>query len=214
LTGTPFWTTIVVVKDAVVSGDSTSTRVHVVEEPEQLAALAHPIRIAILDALRTPNSASGVARDLSETRQKVNHHVRALLDAGLIRLVGERRSGNFVEQLYQSVAGTFVVSPRLAWSDDRRVAALRSQVPLEHLVQMGENLQRDTVELLDRAAFDGEDIACAAVEATVRFRDEQARAAFMDEYLAALAPLLKKYGARKGDAFCVAVALHPKRREP
>jgi DNA-binding transcriptional ArsR family regulator len=183
--------------------------VDVLDEPGQLAALAHPTRIAILNALRSPNSAAGVARIISETRQKTHYHVKALLDAGLIRQTGERRTGTFVEQLYQSVAGTFVVSPRLAWSDDDHVRALRAQMPLEHLVRMGEQLQRDATALLDRAAFDGDEIPCASVDATVRFKTAEARAAFIEEYMAAMKPLLKRYGARSGDGFRVALAVYP-----
>jgi DNA-binding transcriptional ArsR family regulator len=185
-------------------------RVHVLDDPDQVSALAHPIRTAILDALREPNSASGVARAISETRQKTNYHVKALLDAGLIRLVGERRNGNFVEQIYQSIAGTFVVSPRLAWSDDRRVDALSAQLPLEHLVELGERVQRDAIELLDQAAFDGVEVPSVAIEATVSFADADARAEFMRDYMAALKPLLRKYGSRKGDAFVVAAAVYPR----
>ena len=184
-------------------------RVEILDDPEQVAALAHPLRVSILDALRAPDSAAGVARTIGETRQKVNYHVKALLDAGLVRSVGERRNGNFVEQLYESVAGSFVVSSRLACADDRRVAALRSQVPLEHLVQLGESIQHDAIALLDRAAFDGDQIPSLAVEAAVRFRDEGARAEFMAEYLAVLKPLLKKHGARTGDGFRVALAVYP-----
>ena len=187
--------------------------VRVVEDAEQVAALAHPIRVEILDALRTPNSASGVARIISQTRQKTHYHVKALLEAGLIRRVAERRTGTFVEQLYESVAGSFIVSPRLAWIGDRRIDALRTQMPLEHLVRMGEALQRDAADLLDRAAFDGEDIPCAAVEASVRFKDQAARAAFIEEYFAAIKPLLEKYGSRTGEGFRVAVAVYPTRGE-
>jgi DNA-binding transcriptional ArsR family regulator len=188
---------------------TTRSRVEVLEDPDRVAALAHPLRVAILDALREPNSASGVARAISETRQKTNYHVKALLDAGLLKPVGERRRGNFVEQLYQSVAPTFLVAPAIAWSDDRRAAALRAQLPLEHLVRVGERLQRDAIGLLDRAAFDGDDIPAAAVEAEVRFADEDARAAFLEEYLAAIKPLLKKYGSRRGDQYRVALAVYP-----
>jgi DNA-binding transcriptional ArsR family regulator len=183
-----------------------------VDDPDQIVALAHPLRIALLDALREPDSAAGAARRIGETRQKVNHHVKALLDVGLVRLVGERRSGNFVEQLYQAVAGTFVVSPRLALTGDERLGALRSQLPLEHLVGLGERVQRDAIELLDRAAFDGEDVPSLAVEADVRFADEAARSAFLQEYLRALEPLLEKFGSRKGEPFRVAVAVYPDRR--
>jgi DNA-binding transcriptional ArsR family regulator len=185
------------------------SRVDVVEDPVQLAALAHPTRIAILHALRSPDSAAGVARRISETRQKTHYHVKALLDAGLIRPVGERRTGTFIEQLYETVAGTFVVSPRLTWNDDDHARALRSQLPLEHLVSIGEQLQRDATALLDRAAFDGDEIPCASLDATVRFKDAEARAAFIDEYMAALKPLLKRYGARSGEEFRVALAVYP-----
>jgi DNA-binding transcriptional ArsR family regulator len=186
-----------------------STRVSVVEDPEQVAVLAHPIRVAILNALREPNSASGVARAIGESRQKTHYHVKALLDAGLIRPTQELRSGGFVEQLYESVARSFLVSPRLAWTGDRRVDALRSQLPLEHLVHLGETLQREATALLDRAAFDAEDIPCATVDASVRFKDEETRSAFITEYMAALKPLLKKYGSQRGSEFRVAIAVFP-----
>lgn len=189
-------------------------RVAVLDEPDLVAVLAHPMRIAILAALRTPDSAAGAARALGETRQKTNHHVRALLGAGLIAPAGERRKGGFVEQLYRSVASSFVVSPRLAWGDEQRADALRRQLPLEQLVRLGERVQRDGAELLDRAAFDGEDIPSLAVEAEVAFPDAAARAAFMQDLLAALGPLLRKHGARKGDAYRVAVATYPEAGAP
>ena len=185
------------------------SRVEVLDNADQIAALAHPTRLAVLDALRSPNTAAGVARALGLSRQAVNYHVKALLDAGLIRLAEERRKGNFIEQVYESVAGAFVVSPRVAWSGGRRVEALARELPLEHLVKLGEALQRDAIELLDRAAFDDEDIPCASVDATVHFPDEAARAAFVDEYLTAVRTLAKKYGARQGDVYRVAVAVYP-----
>jgi len=193
-----------------------TARVEVLDDPVQVAALAHPLRVAILDALRTPDSAAGVARTIGESRQKVNHHVKALVEVGLVRLVGERRTGNFLEPLYESVAGTFMVSPRLAWGAGDRAGALRAQLPLEHLVVLGERVQRDATVLLDRAAFDGEEIPSLCVEASVRFKDEAARSAFMQEYLELLQPLLRKHGAKRGSgdpAFHVAVAVYPEGEE-
>jgi DNA-binding transcriptional ArsR family regulator len=192
---------------------ASTSRVEVLDDADRVAALAHPIRIAILDALREPNSATGVARQIGETRQKTNYHVKALLDAGLLEPAGERRRGNFVEQLYRSVAPTFLVAPALTWSGERRADALRQQLPLENLVRLGERLQHDAAALLDRAAFDGEEIPAAAVEAEVRFADEATRAAFLDEYLAAIGPLLQKYGRRQGDAYRVALAAYPDRED-
>jgi hypothetical protein len=80
---------------------------------------------------------------------------------------------------------------------------------LDHLVAIGEQLQRDASALLDRAAFDGEQIESASVDAQVRFADASARSAFMTEYLALLGPLLKKHGSRAGMPFRVAVAIYP-----
>ncbi|HTN78132.1 MAG TPA: helix-turn-helix domain-containing protein [Acidimicrobiales bacterium] len=188
-------------------------RIGVVEEVQEVQALTHPVRIAALAALRTPESAAGVARAIGQSRQLVNYHLKELERAGLIVATGERRKGNFVEQLYQAVAGTFVVSPRLAWGGADRDRAIRDQASLERLIALGERLQRDASALLDRAAFDGEQIATATVEAEVSFADEAARSAFMTEYLAVLGPLLKKHGANRGLRHRVAMAVYPETEE-
>ena len=86
---------------------------------------------------------------------------------------------------------------------------MADQLSLENLVNLGERLARDAAVLLDRAAFDGAQIASAAVEADLGFASEAERAAFLDEYLAAIGPLVKKYGARGGMPYRVAVAVYP-----
>jgi DNA-binding transcriptional ArsR family regulator len=184
-------------------------RVAVLDRPEQVAALGHPLRVALLAALREPTSAAGAARLIGEPRQKVNHHVKALLDAGMIRPAGERRTGNFVEQLYVALAGSFVVSSRLTWGDGARDDALAGQLPLEHLVVLGDRVQRDAAALLDRAAFDGEDIAAVAVDADVTFPDEAARADFLAAYVASVRDLVAEHGGRGGPVYRVALAAYP-----
>jgi DNA-binding transcriptional ArsR family regulator len=184
-------------------------RVMLVETPDGLQALAHPVRVRVLEALRAPLSAAAVARAVGEPRQNVNYHVKELERAGFVRKVDERRNGNFIETRYQAVASTFVVSPRAAWSDPRRVQAMQEQFSLERLVQVGERLQRDAAMLLDRAAFDGEEIASVSVEVDVRFATDADRAAFLEEYLAAVGPLFRKYGRRRGEPYRVALAAYP-----
>jgi DNA-binding transcriptional ArsR family regulator len=183
--------------------------VHVVEDIEALQVLGHPLRVRILEALREPGSAATVAREVGETRQKVNYHLKELERVGLVLPVGERRSGNFIETLYEAVARSFLVSPRVAWSDPRRVDTLRQQHSLERLVMVGGQLERDAVSLLDRAAFDGEQIASAAVEVDVHFADETDRAAFLEEYLETVQELCDRYGSRDGLPYRVVLAVHP-----
>ena len=177
-----------------------------------LQALCHPTRVRMLEALREPASAAGVARQLGQPRQRVNYHLKALEDAGLVVPVGSRRQGNFVETLYRSRARSFVIAPEVAWSDPRRLEVLRSQHSLETLVALGERLQMDAVELLDRAAFDGEEIASAAVSAEARFASAEDRAAFMRDYLESTKRLLEQYGAKRGAAYRVVLAAHPQTR--
>jgi DNA-binding transcriptional ArsR family regulator len=192
-----------------VRGRAATEAVHTIDDPDGLQALSHPLRVRILDALREPASAAAVARELGEPRQKVNYHLKELERAGLVVRTGDRRRGNFVESLYRSVARTLVVLPRAAWGDPKRLTAMTEQLSLEHLVLLGERLARNAAVLLDRAAFDGEQIASASVEAEVRFGSEDDRAAFLNEYLAAVGPLLTKYGSNPGTPYRVALAAYP-----
>ena len=87
---------------------------------------------------------------------------------------------------------------------------MRSQHSLETLVGVGERLQADAAELLDRAAFDGEEIASASVVADVRFKTELDRAAFMDAYLRSVKELLEQYGGKQGDRYKAVLAVYPR----
>jgi hypothetical protein len=135
------------------------------------------------------------------------------LSAPPVRPAGERRKGHLIEKLYEAVAGTFVISPRLAWDDEQRTSAIRDQISLRHLVLLGEELQQDANGLIDRAAFDGDDIPSASVAAEVRFTTEEDRGAFMEEYLALLGPLLDRYGSTDGKRFKVLLAAYPNPEE-
>lgn len=178
-------------------------------EPGQVQVLAQPLRVAVLEALRNPDSAAGVSRIVGKPRQKVNYHLKELERAGLVQRVGERRKGNFVEQLYQSVAKRFVVAQQFAWDVEKLSATLADQVSLAELSAAGERLQHDASVLLDLAAYEGRQIPSATAAVDVRFEDESSRAAFMQEYLETLKHLLNKHGSPKGAAFHVITATYP-----
>src|SRR4029453_1643140 len=189
--------------------EPAQTEVRVLDDLEALPVLGHPLRVQILEALPPPASAAAVARSVHQPRQKVNYHLKELERVGLVRATGERRVGNFVETLFQAVARAYVVSPRIAWADPRRVEALTEQHSLATLHLLGERLQRDAAALLDRAAFEGEQIASASVVAEVRFASEADREAFVDGYLRATAELLDRYGKKQGSAYRVVLAAYP-----
>mgnify|MGYP001158712329 CR=1 FL=1 len=56
----------------------TSDRVDVVGETKRAQVLLHPTRLAILEALEAPGSASKLAKRLDASRQRLNYHLREL----------------------------------------------------------------------------------------------------------------------------------------
>ena len=188
---------------------SETTSVLSLSDPGQLRALSHSTRVAILEVLREPASAATVARALGQPRQGINYHLKELERVRLVERVEKRRKGNFIETLYRAVARSFVVSPQVAWADPRRLEAVQRQHSLGTLVEMGERLQRDAAVLLDRAAFDGEEIASAGVTVEVRFASEDDRAGFVDAFLRSTRELLEEYGAKDGEPFRATFAVYP-----
>lgn len=187
----------------------------VLDDPEAIAAATHPVRAALLAAMRTPTTAAEAGRRTGQSRQNAAYHVRALAEAGLLRHVGERTTGRFAEQLYEAVAPTIVISSRSTWGDDpRRAQALADQASLGQLVEHGERLQRDAAALLDRAAFDGEEVASASVAVELRLAGEAGRAAFLHDYVEAVRRLVRQHGAPEGEPYRVVLAAHPDPEEP
>jgi DNA-binding transcriptional ArsR family regulator len=192
------------------------TAVATIEDSEQIGALSHPVRARILESLRAPGTAAGLARQLGRSRQVVGYHLKELERVGLVRPAGERRKGSFIEQLYQATARRFLVSPRFAADPERLAALFRDQVALAQLSELGERVQRSAAELIEHAAESGEEIPSASVEAEVRFADEAARAAFLREYVESLKALLAKHGSdgsAEGEVFRVAFAAYPEAPE-
>jgi DNA-binding transcriptional ArsR family regulator len=187
--------------------------VEFLDDPGQVAAVAHPVRGRILEALRTPDTAAGVARSFGRSRQFVSYHLKELERLGLVRLAGERRKGNFVEQLYESTARRFIVSSRFASDPERLASVFRDQVSLSQLSDLGERLQRDAAALVDLASREPGEIPSATIEAELCLPDEESRAAFMAEYVDLLKSLLAKHGQKEGQRFRVALAAYPELEE-
>jgi DNA-binding transcriptional ArsR family regulator len=84
----------------------------VVSEARQLKAFADPIRNRILHILAAREATTQqLATTLGEPQAKVLHHVRFLLDAGLIVLVEQRVRGGNVEKYYRATARLFGFRP-------------------------------------------------------------------------------------------------------
>src|SRR5690349_7721533 len=79
----------------------------------QMRALAHPLRLRIMELLvEQPRTTKQVAELLGQPPTRLYHHVAALERAGLLRLTETRKKRGTVERWYESVARTLSTPPR------------------------------------------------------------------------------------------------------
>ena len=87
----------------------------VLDKPEQLKALGHPLRVRVLEMLGAEGEEELTNRELAQRLGvdpgHLHFHVRMLLRAGLIELADENGRGR--EKPYRAVAKIFRVAPEL-----------------------------------------------------------------------------------------------------
>ena len=107
----------------------------VLDKPEQLKALGHPLRVRVLEMLSAEGERQLTNRELAQRLGvdpgHLHFHVRMLLKAGLIELADD---GTGREKPYRAVAKTFRVAPELLASGGARdiQAAMIDQVQRAH----------------------------------------------------------------------------------
>jgi DNA-binding transcriptional ArsR family regulator len=108
----------------------------VLDKPEQLKALGHPLRVRVLEMLGQEDEWQLTNRELAQRLGvdpgHLHFHVRMLLKAGLIELANGERGGR--EKPYRAVAKVFRVSPELlaAGGASDLQAAMIDQVQRAH----------------------------------------------------------------------------------
>jgi DNA-binding transcriptional ArsR family regulator len=96
---------------------------------EQIKVIADPLRVRILETIcLEPRTTKQVAEILGEKPTRLYHHVDALAEVGLIRLVDTRPVRGTTEKYYQAVARSFRTDPGLfsrsdAGDDEARALA-------------------------------------------------------------------------------------------
>jgi DNA-binding transcriptional ArsR family regulator len=79
-------------------------------QPSQVKAIGHPLRTTILGLLHErAASVTELAAALGRPKSTVAHHVRVLVDAGLVRVVRTRRVRAIEERFYGRTARMFYV---------------------------------------------------------------------------------------------------------
>ncbi len=117
----------------------------VLDKPEQLKALGHPLRVRILEMLGQDGEWQLTNRELAQRLSvdpgHLHFHVRMLLKAGLIELAD---AGRGREKPYRAVAKIFRVAPELlaAGGASDLQAAMLDQVQRAHSLYSAEGVFR------------------------------------------------------------------------
>jgi DNA-binding transcriptional ArsR family regulator len=113
----------------------------VLDKPEQMKALGHPLRVRVLEMLGHEGDWQLTNRELAQRLGvdpgHLHFHVRMLLKAGLIELADTNVRGR--EKPYRAVAKTFRVAPELLAAGGARdlQAAMLDQVQRAHALYSG-----------------------------------------------------------------------------
>ena len=186
--------------------------VAVIDDPAAAGVSLDPVRARLLAALAQPGSATSLAAQVGLARQKVNYHLRALEEHGLITLVEERRKGNVTERVMQATARSYVISPaaliEVAPDPDRSPDKLSAR----WLLTLAARLVHEIGQLINGAAAAGKPLATYAIDSEVRFASAGDRAAFAQELADAVTGLIGRYhdqDAAGGRDHRLVIAMHP-----
>jgi DNA-binding transcriptional ArsR family regulator len=184
----------------------------IVRQAGQAQVLLHPERRRLIEALSAgPDSASGLARRLGESRQRLNYHLRLLEEAGQVELAEERWKGSRPERVMRLVARQYVLDPAAIGSLAEDPDEAGDRFSANYLVALASRVLRELAELLDRAKKKPARLATAAVNTTVRLGSPAAFHQFQSDLTRAVAQVVAKHHDEQGTGrwFRVVAGVYP-----
>lgn len=186
--------------------------VAVIEDPAAAEVSLDPIRARILAELAQPASATMLAARIGLARQKVNYHLKALEQHGLVELVEQRRKGNVTERIMQATAGSYVISPAALAAVAPDPTTAPDRLSARWLLAVAARLVRDVGALITGADRANKRVATYAIDGEIRFASAADRAAFAEELANTVTDLVARYhdeAAPGGRPHRLIIALHP-----
>ncbi len=183
----------------------------VIDEPEVAVAALDPLRARVLEALAEPGSATSVAAALGEPRQKINYHLRALEQHGLVRLVEERPRRGLTERVVVASASSYLVASSVLGSNAATPDRV-DRLSTRYLLAIAARLLDEVAGLARRADAADQPLATLTIDTEVRFASASARSAFTAELTASIHDLAARYhdeSAPGGRRHRLVVAAHP-----
>lgn len=191
--------------------------VEVIEDPAAAAVALEPVRSRLLAELAEPASAAALAVRLGLPRQKINYHLRALEEHGLVEVAEKRQWGGLTERRLVATASSYLVSPNAlgpAAADPGRGA---DRLSASYLIALAARIVREVGGLLRRARETGKRLPTLSLDTEICFRSAADRAAFSNELTQAVTALAARYhdaSAPGGRAHRLVVVAHPLPHKP
>lgn len=168
--------------------------VEVLDDLERARVLLDPDRRKLVEALREqPDSAAGLARRLGDSRQRLNHHLRALETAGLVELHEERRKGNCVERVLRVVARRFVVDPGALEGTGVDDHSAGDRFSATYLIALCSRAIRELAALRERARGESKRLATWSLDTRVELSGPANMEAFTEDLTRAVADVVARH---------------------
>lgn len=165
----------------------------VIDTPAAAAVALDPIKARLLAELSQPASAASLAGRVGLTRQKVNYHLRALEDHGLVEPAEERRWGGLTERLMVATASSYVVSPAALGSIGADPARNSDRLSASYLIALAARMVREVGDLWRISRQKNKRLATLSIDTVILFRSPTERAAFTADLADAVAALAERY---------------------
>lgn len=190
-----------------------------VRDPERAAVLLDPGRQRLLAALEEePASATGLARRLGDSRQRVNYHLRELEAAGFVELAEERRRGNCIERVLRATARHYVIDPgALGALGTGEPGRLQDRFSATYLIALAARAIRELAALREGAGKARKRLATFSMETDVALAAPADFQAFAEEVAQAVAQVAARHQndrAPKGRRFRLVLGAYPIPRHP
>lgn len=163
---------------------------NLIQNTQVAAAMMNPLRIQILEHLREPNSAAGLARILDMPRQQLNYHLRELEKNKLIELVEERRKGNMTERIVRATSKSYMVVLNTAKINPEEV---QDKFSAAYLLSAATQLIQEVAVLQTGAQKAKKKLPTFTLQTAVKFANPEQLHAFTEELAKAIAKLALKY---------------------
>jgi DNA-binding transcriptional ArsR family regulator len=184
----------------------------ILRDDDRAGAVLNPVRRRVLHALRSPGSATTVGAELGLPRQKVNYHLRALEELGLVEHVEDRRRGNCTERIVRATASHYLIDSSVLGDLGAIPQATADRFSSEHLAAVAARTVSEVGELRERSAAVQKRLATFSLETAVRFASPADQSAFVEGLANAVAQLVAHYHDADADGgrwFRVVVGAHP-----